>query len=299
MTDPSVSVAWCEIHNHEAATCECPEGAYEERHADCATVGQTCIAHTGPPSVPVESGDTTELLAKIASIVDRIGDYPYQAAKEILAVRDTEKEQLQAKYDDLLSQRDMWWNSVAAERRTEQRDAARAESADEWAQHQETKAHLAQANNTIALKSIEPRGHGRAGRRAMSDRDDLAGLLIGQTGLSDEAWSTVSDVTAIELADQILAAGWRPTASLPEQASEGRLRTCPAHPGHAPFLAVYACPWCEISKLQAARSTVTREQVEIAATAIADYVGGIAWGRDVVSVVARQLGLSVAEDGEQ
>lgn len=47
------------------------------------------------------------------------------------------------------------------------------------------------------------------------------------------------------------------------------------------------------------RSTVTPEQVDAAATAIADYVGGIAWGRDVVSVVARQLGLSVAEDGEQ
>lgn len=123
----------------------------------------------------------------------------------------------------------------------------------------------------------------------MSDRDALLELL---------ALHTQHEIDAGNAADAILAAGWRPTTSLPERVSEGRLRQCPVHPGHAPFLAVYACPWCEITKLQA-RSTVTPEQVDAAATAIADYVGGIAWGRDVVSVVARQLGLSVAEDGEQ
>lgn len=119
MTDPSVPVAWCEIHNHEAATCECPEGAYEERHADCATVGQTCIAHTErPPSVPVESGDTTKrpedfTLEELTMTEAERARFNYRARlasalasgdeAQALAVRDTEMEQLRAELEQFVN----------------------------------------------------------------------------------------------------------------------------------------------------------------------------------------------------
>jgi hypothetical protein len=135
---PSVPVAWCEIHNHEAATCECPEGAYEARHADCATVGQTCIAHTErPPSVPVESGDTSRYAHAIGHALlmaaddfaadDWISITASEATRAVLAVRDTEMEQLRAlvsalqdardslvdERDDAYDQRDEAWRVVA------------------------------------------------------------------------------------------------------------------------------------------------------------------------------------------
>lgn len=113
----------------------------------------------------------------------------------------------------------------------------------------------------------------------MSDRDDLARIIANNNRLS-----------------------------------EGRLRKCPAHPGHAPFFAVHACPWCEVSKLQAARSTVTPEQVEAAAKAghaldAGDALPYWSWDssvpsrqklyRDIARAAAHAFGLSVAEDGEQ
>jgi hypothetical protein len=40
------------------------------------------------------------------------------------------------------------------------------------------------------------------------DREALAKLLRDLTGLSSETWSQVSDVSDLELADHLLAAGW-------------------------------------------------------------------------------------------
>lgn len=40
------------------------------------------------------------------------------------------------------------------------------------------------------------------------------------------------------------------------------LKTCPAHPGHAPFNALYRCPWCEIERLRAAMEDATERWIK-------------------------------------
>jgi hypothetical protein len=103
---------------------------------------------------------------------------------------------------------------------------------------------------------------------------------------------------AIELADRLLAAGWRPTVALSEQVSGSRLRTCPAHPGHAPFLAAYGCPWCTITSLRAGRFTVTPEQL-LAVVQILDDVPAVrfpeTWMRKARDI-ARAFGLEVPSE---
>lgn len=85
----------------------------------------------------------------------------------------------------------------------------------------------------------------------MTDRDELEAALwqaTGRAGVGDPV-----SFYMLDLLDAIEAAGWRPTVTLPEEVSKGRLRTCPARPGHAPFLAIFARPWCTITRLRADR----------------------------------------------
>lgn len=51
-------VAWCEIHDADARSCACPEGAYEERHRDCATADGVCIErHVGVSGTGTEASN--------------------------------------------------------------------------------------------------------------------------------------------------------------------------------------------------------------------------------------------------
>lgn len=132
----------------------------------------------------------------------------------------------------------------------------------------------------------------------MSDRDDLVQQL---RAIKSENRYDLFDTR--EVADSLFAAGWRQTVALPEYESAGRLRTCPAHPGHAPFLAPYGCPWCTITSLQAGRFTVTPEQVERALRKLDNFDGVLRSLADDVARARAELGnviagLSVTEDGQ-
>jgi hypothetical protein len=111
---------------------------------------------------------------------------------------------------------------------------------------------------------------------------------------SDLSWRDFTPGATEDL-ETIRAAGWYPTEDLPEHRSEGRLRTCPAHPGHAPFLATHVCPWCTITSLRAGVVSVTPEQVEAARLYLVGYYNDLGWAGDAVRGVIDRLGLTMAD----
>jgi hypothetical protein len=134
----------------------------------------------------------------------------------------------------------------------------------------------------------------------MSDRDDLAvAIAHPMSTVANQRWLPENCTRCRDAgpaADRLIADGWHHTVALPEQVSIGQLKKCPAHPGHAPFLAAHACPWCTITKLQATGRPATQEQLDAAAQAIDSRISipelpGLSMA--LARAVARAFGVSI------